>query len=176
MPGCSGLGAPTNSKLFPFRRAAFSLCRVVPALGPPTNNKLFPFRRGMFGFCRVGPALGPPTNCKLFPFRRAAFNLCRVVPTWGPPTNSKLFPFRRAVFSLCRVVLAWGHRRTASFFHSVGACLADPLFSAVASSSYFILIRTPPLREPQPDAARSPTDGEELRNRLQASEPSGHVL
>ena len=37
-------------------------------------------------------------------------------------------------------------------------------------------IRTPPLREPQPDAARSPTDGEELRNRLSVTEPSRHEL
>jgi len=36
--------------------------------------------------------------------------------------------------------------------------------------------RTPPLREPQADAAWSLTDGDELRNRLSFTEPSGSVL
>ena len=36
--------------------------------------------------------------------------------------------------------------------------------------------RTPPLREPQADAALSLTDGDELRNRLSFAEPSGGVL
>ena len=36
--------------------------------------------------------------------------------------------------------------------------------------------RTPPLREPQADAALSLTDGDELRNRLSFTEPSGSVL
>ena len=97
-----------------------SLCRPGPAWRTPTNSKLFPFRRAVVSLCWLRPAWRTPTNNKFFPFRMAVVSLCRLGAAGGHRRTANFTHFVWLWLACATLEHRKEHRRSTNFFHPVG--------------------------------------------------------